>query len=128
VDPQRYLQYRSASRSNPAPLRYDTVPNLPQNQVVREKALAEMRNVVVTEGAGVNIAVPTIAGGGGIGKTVLATGLYLDRVAQRVPRWDLRGSPPGGRLHDEHARVGARLQMRGLVISGPWAEPQNGWT
>ncbi len=33
------------------PLRYDTVPNLPQNHLVREKALAELRDLVFTEGA-----------------------------------------------------------------------------
>jgi hypothetical protein len=68
----------------PRPLRYDTVPNLPQNHVMREKALAELRDLVFTEGAGSNIAVTALAGMGGIGKTVLATALCRDLVVQRA--------------------------------------------
>ena len=66
------------------PLRYDTVPNLPRNHVIREKPLAELRDLVFTEGAGANIAVTALAGMGGIGKTVLATALCRDLVVQRA--------------------------------------------
>jgi WD40 repeat protein len=68
----------------PRPLLYDTVPNLPQNHVVREKALSDLRNLVFMEGAGANIAVTALAGMGGIGKTVLATALCRDQVVQRA--------------------------------------------
>ena len=68
----------------PRPLRYDTVPNLPQNHVIREKPLADLRDLVFTEGAGANIAVTALAGMGGIGKTVLATALCRDPVVQRA--------------------------------------------
>jgi len=66
------------------PLRYDTVPNLPRNHVIREKPLEELRDMVFTEGAGANIAVTALAGMGGIGKTVLATALCRDLVVQRA--------------------------------------------
>jgi WD40 repeat protein len=68
----------------PRPLLYDTVPNLPQNHVVREMALSDLRDLVFTEGAGANIAVTALAGMGGIGKTVLATALCRDQVVQRA--------------------------------------------
>ena len=48
------------------PLRYDTVPNLPQNHVMRAEPLARLRDLVFTEGAGANIAVTAVAGMGGI--------------------------------------------------------------
>jgi WD40 repeat protein len=66
------------------PLRYDTVPNLPQNYLIREQPLAGLRDLVFTEGAGANIAVTAVAGMGGIGKTVLATALCRDLVVQRA--------------------------------------------
>ena len=66
------------------PLRYDTVPNLPQNYLVRAQHLAGLRDLVFTEGAGANIAVTALAGMGGIGKTVLATALCRDLVVQRA--------------------------------------------
>ena len=59
-------------------------PNLPQNHVIRETALTELRNLVFTEGAGGNIAVTAMAGMGGIGKTVLATALCRDLAVQRA--------------------------------------------
>ena len=66
------------------PLRYDTVPNLPQNYLVRAQHLAALRDLVFTEGAGGNIAVTALAGMGGIGKTVLAAALCRDLVVQRA--------------------------------------------
>ena len=76
----------SEADSNPSlrTLRYDTVPNLPQNHVIREKPLAELRDLVFTEGEGTNIAVTALAGMGGIGKTVLATALCRDLAVQRA--------------------------------------------
>jgi WD40 repeat protein len=73
-----------APTPTPRPLRYDTVPNLPQNHVIRAKPLADLRDLVFTEGAGANIAVTALAGMGGIGKTVLATALCRDLVVQRA--------------------------------------------
>lgn len=68
----------------PRPVLYDTIPSLPQNFVVREKALSDLRDLVFTEGAGSNIAVTALAGMAGIGKTVLATALCRDQVVQRA--------------------------------------------
>jgi hypothetical protein len=68
----------------PRLLRYDTLPNLPQNFVLREKALADLRDLVFTEGAGANVAVTALVGMGGIGKTVLATALCRDTAVQRA--------------------------------------------
>lgn len=65
-------------------LRYDTIPNLPQNHVIRRKALDDLRNLVFTEGTGTNIAVTALAGMGGIGKTVLTTALCRDLVVRRA--------------------------------------------
>src|SRR5436305_6848779 len=59
-------------------------PNLPQNHVPRAQAVADLRDLVFTEGAGANIAVTAVAGMGGIGKTVLATALCRDLVVQRA--------------------------------------------
>ena len=66
------------------PLRYDTIPNLPQHFVPREEAMVNLRDLVFTEGAGANIAVTALAGMGGIGKTVLATALCRDLAVQRA--------------------------------------------
>ncbi len=66
------------------PQRYDTVPNLPQNYLIREQHLAGLRDLVFTEGEGANIAVTAMSGMGGIGKTVLATALCRDPVVQRA--------------------------------------------
>jgi hypothetical protein len=66
------------------PLRYDTIPNLPQNHIVREGALADLRNLVFSESENGNIAVTAMAGMGGIGKTVLATALCRDLAVQRA--------------------------------------------
>ena len=71
-------------RRTDRPLRYDTVPNLPQNYLVRAQHVAGLRDLVFTEGAGGNIAVTALAGMGGIGKTVLATALCRDLVVQRA--------------------------------------------
>jgi hypothetical protein len=74
----------SAAAPIARPLRYDTMPNLPQNYLVREQDLAGLRDLVFTEGAGPNIAVTALAGMGGIGKTVLATALCRDPAVQRA--------------------------------------------
>jgi hypothetical protein len=74
----------TAVARKPRLLRYDTVPSLPQNHVIREKPLAELRDLVFSEGAGTNIAVTALAGMGGIGKTVLATALCRDTAVQRA--------------------------------------------
>lgn len=66
------------------PLRYDTIPILPQNFLMREEPLAKLRNLVFTEGTGANIAVTAMAGMGGVGKTVLATALCRDPAVQRA--------------------------------------------
>ena len=66
------------------PLRYDTVPNLPLNYVIREKQVTGLRDLVFTEGAGANIAVTALQGMGGIGKTVLATAVCRDPAVQRA--------------------------------------------
>ena len=96
------------------PLRYDTVPNLPQNYLVRAQHLAGLRDLVFTEGAGANIAVTALAGMGGIGKTVLATALCRDVVVQRAfPGWN--------RLDHDRARVGWRpghAHARGGACAG----------
>src|SRR5262249_19089672 len=42
------------------PLRYDTVPNLPHNYLVRGEHLAGLRDLVFTEGTGTNIAVTAL--------------------------------------------------------------------
>jgi WD40 repeat protein len=65
-------------------LRYDTIPNLPQNHLIREKALDDLRDLVFTGGQGANIAITALAGMGGIGKTVLATALCRDVAVQRA--------------------------------------------
>ncbi len=67
-----------------SPLRYDTVPPLPQNFILREKAIADLRDLVFTEGQETNIAVTAVAGMGGIGKTVLVSALCRDKVLQRA--------------------------------------------
>jgi WD40 repeat protein len=72
------------TQSAARPLRYNTIPNLPQNHVTRDSALDELRNLVFTEGASGNIAVTAMAGMGGIGKTVLATALCRDPAIQRA--------------------------------------------
>lgn len=66
------------------PLRYDTIPNLPHKYLIREAALAQLRDLVFTEGADSSIAVTALAGMGGVGKTVLATALCRDPVVQRA--------------------------------------------
>jgi hypothetical protein len=70
--------------SDVIPLRYDTIPPLPQNFIPREQAIAELRNLVFTEGEQTNIAVTAVAGMGGIGKTVLATALCRNTAVQRA--------------------------------------------
>ena len=64
--------------------RYDTVPPLPQNFIARENAVAELRDLLFSEGEQTNIAVTAVAGMGGIGKTVLATALCRDTAVQRA--------------------------------------------
>src|SRR5206468_13064474 len=54
------------------------------NHIPRAQAVADLRDLVFTEGAGANIAVTALAGMGGIGKTVLATALCRDLVVQRA--------------------------------------------
>ena len=66
------------------PLRYDTIPPLPQNFIPRATAVADLRNLLFTEGAETKIAVTAVAGMGGIGKTVLATALCRDTAVQRA--------------------------------------------
>jgi hypothetical protein len=66
------------------PPRYDTIPPLPQNFIPREKIIAELRDLIFTEGEESNIAVTAVAGMGGIGKTVLASALCRDKAVQRA--------------------------------------------
>jgi hypothetical protein len=66
------------------PSRYNTIPDLPPNHVVRERSLVDLRDLVFTEGDGANIAVTALAGMGGIGKTVLAIALCREPVVQRA--------------------------------------------
>jgi WD40 repeat protein len=63
---------------------YDTVPSLPKGYLLRQKALSELRNVVLAEGQDATIAVTALEGMGGIGKTVLATALCRDILVQRA--------------------------------------------
>jgi hypothetical protein len=72
-------------RTEPRPppvLHYDTVPKLPQNHIARPDLIAQLRDLVFTEGEEGNIAVTALKGMGGIGKTVLAAALCRDPVVR----------------------------------------------
>jgi hypothetical protein len=66
------------------PLRYNTVPKVPENFIERQEALAELRDLVFMEDAGTSVAVTALAGMGGIGKTVLAATLCRDEAVRRA--------------------------------------------
>lgn len=63
---------------------YVTAPPLPTNFVERHESLALLRNALVTDGRGRNIALTALKGMGGIGKTVLAQALCHDEVVQQA--------------------------------------------
>ena len=58
--------------------------NLPQNHIPRADLIAQLRDVVFTEGERGNIAVTALKGMGRIGKTVLATALCRDPVVRHA--------------------------------------------
>jgi WD40 repeat protein len=64
--------------------RYNTVPPLPVNFVVRPESLAALRDALITDGVSSQIAVTALKGMGGIGKTVLAQALCHDDVVQQA--------------------------------------------
>jgi WD40 repeat protein len=81
------IRAKKLTRAEPQPppvLHYDTVPNLPQNHIPRPDLIAQLRDLVFTEGEGGNIAVTALKGMGGIGKTVLAIDLCRDPVVRRA--------------------------------------------
>ena len=63
---------------------YVTAPPIPPNFVERPEALKALRNALITDGVGRNIALTAFAGMGGIGKTVLAQVLCHDDVVQNA--------------------------------------------
>ena len=64
-------------------LRYDTVPSLPQKFMAREKAVADLRDLLFSsDGSSESIAVTAVAGMGGIGKTVLTIALCRDATVR----------------------------------------------
>lgn len=75
---------RGVTAPTPRPLRYDSVPNLPENHVVRQHSLATLRDLLFAETRSANISATAVAGMGGIGKTVLATALCRDPVVHRA--------------------------------------------
>jgi WD40 repeat protein len=64
-------------------LRYDTIPNFPQNYIPREQAVSELRDRIFDDRSA-NIAVTALEGMGGIGKTVLAVAVCRDPAVQRA--------------------------------------------
>jgi hypothetical protein len=63
---------------------YVTAPPLPANYIERPEALEALRNAIITESTGRNIAVTALEGMGGIGKSVLAQALCHDPVVQQA--------------------------------------------
>ena len=63
---------------------YVTAPSLPANYVERPEALESLRDAIITEGTGRNIALTALEGMGGIGKSVLAQALCHDAVVQQA--------------------------------------------
>src|SRR5271157_5561593 len=63
---------------------YVTVPPLPINFVERPEALAVLRDALITDDGGRNVALTALEGMGGIGKTVLAQALCHDEVVQQA--------------------------------------------
>jgi hypothetical protein len=63
---------------------YVTAPPLPVNYVERPEALAALRNSLMTDDGGRQIALTALEGMGGIGKTVLAQALCQDDVVQQA--------------------------------------------
>ena len=64
--------------------KYNTVPPLPVNFVARPESLAALRDALITDGLSSQIAVTSLKGMGGIGKTVLAQALCHDDVVQQA--------------------------------------------
>jgi hypothetical protein len=63
---------------------YVTAPPLPATYVERPEALRSLRDLIITDGSGRNIAVTAVEGMGGIGKSVLAQALCHDEVVQQA--------------------------------------------
>ncbi len=78
------LVAQPASVRSDVPQRYDTIPPLPQNFIPRETAVAELRDLLFTEGQERNVAVTAVAGMGGVGKTVLVSALCRDKAVQHA--------------------------------------------
>src|SRR4051812_47910633 len=93
---------------------YVTGPPLPATYVERPEALQSLRDLIITDGSGRNIAVTAVEGMGGIGKSVLAQALCNDQVVQQAfpdgVIWVTAGKEPAYNLVTRMREVGKALK------------------